>query len=377
MYSKKHDSWADMTWTIEPGTLKCIGESVIGMSVLGSNILSVERDGVMRLLWENNENPLVCGLYTHSIIFQKKIFFMPYLSDWILSFDYRSNEIEKFDIIERCPKESMNPYVFNGELFLIATGKIYKYQAGKGFYLILHCCGGSDVPFTPKRDLIEGREQVLQRKTGRNIEFFIFDCENKLWTMLAVPDCTFREFIWNENYIWYASDNAVYQIKLTENPGAVKPEKIFEFDGKKDLVSFVEKDGFLLMFLEKTDGIYQYDTTSCKWEKKAFDFLDENKNILAYRINKRLLAIRQFDVRDWMIRPGERYGFFDIFSENYTELSLFTLENNCREVLKKNYIKSVWSVAPNHILMENERESIEFLIATVEAEGNKIFFGKE
>ena len=67
--SRRYDFQANMTWAIETGTLQYIEGQVIGMSVLGGNLLIIGQDGLMRLAWENQEAPLVCGLYTHSIVF--------------------------------------------------------------------------------------------------------------------------------------------------------------------------------------------------------------------------------------------------------------------------------------------------------------------
>ena len=71
-----------------------------------------------------------------------------------------------------------------------------------------------------------------------------------------------------------------------------------------------------------------------------------------------------------MIRPGEKYGILRLFSGDYTEIPLFTLEDSSRKLLNKSYIKSVWSVTPDNILIENEKEGPEFLMATITEEGN-------
>ena len=84
-----------------------------------------------------------------------------------------------------------------------------------------------------------------------------------------------------------------------------------------------------------------------------------------YQTNSEILILRQFDVRDWMIRPGEKYGILRLFSGDYTEIPLFTLEDSSRKLLNKSYIKSVWSVTPDNILIENEKEGPEFLMATI------------
>lgn len=359
-----------MTWAIETGTLQYIEGQVIGMSVLGGNLLIIGQDGLMRLAWENQEAPLVCGLYTHSVVFKEKIFFIPYLSRQIVCFDYRSKRIASVDIPGRLPNERLYSWIQDNELYLTAikSGRIYQYQEGKGFRLMEASWEGGD-SFLPKRDLAEGRKQVLQRKTEEAIEFSVYDCVKNVSMRFTAPDCALKDFIWDEDHIWYASDEAVYEINITERSGAVMPEKIFDFDCKRDFVSFVMKgrDSFF-MLAEKSNGFYEFRKSSKDWKKSEYDFLDADKNMLAYRISAERVLIRQFDIRDWMIRPGERYGIFHLFSEDYTEIPLFALEEPCAKLLDRNYIKSVWSVAPDHVLAENEREGLEFLLATLDEE---------
>ena len=51
--SKVYRFQANMTWTIEPGTIQYIDEQVFGITVLGGHLLSIDQNGVMRLIWEN------------------------------------------------------------------------------------------------------------------------------------------------------------------------------------------------------------------------------------------------------------------------------------------------------------------------------------
>lgn len=373
---KEYSFQRNMTWAIEPGTLQYINGQVIGMSVLGGNILRIGQDGLMSLLWENHESPLVCGLYTHSIVYREEIFFMPYLSKQIVVFNYCSGMVKQFEIHGRLPNERMSPYIYGGELFLIATesGKIYKYQNSEDVNLISNSKRRGE-PLLPKRDFVEGRKRVLQKRVGNTLEFSYYDCEKNIWEKRIVPDCIFRDYIWDEEHIWYASDEAVFEIELHEDTSTIVPKKIFSFDYKKKFISFVgeNKDSFL-MFVEKLSGFYKFDKVSQKWEMIAFRFLDEYKNILAYQINSEALVIRQFDVCDWMIRPGERYGIFHLRSGDYKEIPLFTLEEKCRRLLNRSYIKSVWSVTSDYILMENEKEGLEFLLATIDEKKSKITY---
>lgn len=370
--SKVYRFQANMTWTIEPGTIQYIDEQIFGITVLGGHLLSIDQNGVMRLIWENPEAPLICGLYTHSIVYKKKIYFMPYLSEHMISFDYRSGAIELFDLPGRLPNERMHPYIYEEELYVISTdsGKMYRYQKNEKFVLTNEFpMRGS--PLLPKRDMVDGRKRVFQRKMDNYIEFSIFDCAKNTWERLLIPECPFKDFIWDENYIWYASDEAVYEIRISNEADAALPKKILNFDCKKDFVSFVmNKEDSFLMFVEKSTEFYQFQKRSKIWEKIECDFLDVDKNVLVYQTNSEILILRQFDVRDWMIRPGEKYGILRLFSGDYTEIPLFTLEDSSRKLLNKSYIKSVWSVTPDNILIENEKEGPEFLMATITEEEN-------
>lgn len=367
---KYYEYQMKMTWALEPATVHIIEGKIYGITIMGGHLLEVGADEYIHMLKRNFEAPFTCSLYSHSIVFDDKIYYMPLNSKAIMVYDYKAYSAREIALPEELSGGMLSPFVYDDSLYFIYTdvGRVYRYSEKKRFELVSDLWRGKHV-LLPKRDLVSGSKRVFQRVYENRQELWIYDCEQNKWLTVMIPEGILREFIWDDKYIWYATDKGIYRIVI--NGGAdKKPQELFRFEAEQNFISIVEseKKDVLYIFRKNVDGYMELNKETCEWKVTRAAYMERDENIRAYRMDKDNLLLRQFEGWDWMVRQGEKYGILNMANGQYKEIPIFQLDDNCRDILNETYINRVWAVYSDGILPENKYEGLEFLLATLQSE---------
>ncbi len=345
----------DIAWAFSLYTVQYIDGVLYGATVLGGNILKVDRDGIAKIVWMNDySDQHKGGVLLYSVRYDNKLIFFPYMSEQIVVYDMYTNEIEK--ILFRCKgkNEKIFAHVYNNSIFMfgLTTGRVWKLQGSKIEIINeeYKFCG----ELLKYRRTFENKEVAFCDTNDPSLR--IYDCQYNTWRKITFSSEIEDGFVW-DNDIWMIENGNLHCFS-EEN----KDEVIIS-GSDDDFESFIiQANADKLLFFESKGIIREIDMKS--HSVKNIRENDFSKNLIQWGVelgNGNALLI-DIDKLDWMLRGNDKYKILYVKTMTFDEVDMFNMNSLTSEMIKDTYFRVVWNLSPDLTKTENKDESLSFMI---------------
>lgn len=348
----------NITWAVGLQTIHHISEKIIGATVMGGDIVSIDRNGNMELVWENTENDGVISPYLYSVFYDNRIFFLPDRAESVLVLSINGMKIQKYTIIGKEEDEVLYPIKFRGEFLVvgISTGRIWKFN-------------------NEKFELIHGAEKRIRKldkwknvAEERYVSFIdtegtcnaVYDCQENMWIYYTSPEPLIDGFC-DDKYLWGVSIDHIYRIPIEGEDNEERIEQVIEkADAWNTIIPM--PDSKVAVFPDMHDFYYLFDKKNLSWERIGCKQFNKEFKLVAERISDEEILLTQLEKPDWMIEKQTKYYVYDSEIKSMEIFPLLHVGEICQKKFEKIYSESLWKSAPQKILIEDKRHDLEFLI---------------
>lgn len=346
-----------IAWALSLYTVQYIDEEIYGASVIGGNILKVDKNGITHIVWENDfSDQNIGGVFLHSVLCDGGIYFFPYLAKVIVKYDIGSNCVEKIAFIDKCDNEAIYAHIFQNEIFMfgLSTGRVWNLRSTGITCLNEELDLSND--FIKTRRLYEKDRVLFSDPFNRRI--MIYDCRSNSWISKRISFKPEEACIFEDD-LWYIENGNLHVASAKTG----NDEMILEGDGDYLECSLIQTDEVTAFYFEsKRRMIYKIDLESHSAFKIDLELFSENPVQWGAELGKGILFWMDSSKLGGLFYSGDRYAVIDVNDMSIKNASTATMDDEAALKIKERCLKISYSSIDDHVIFENEKENLSWFL---------------
>jgi len=349
----------DIAWAYSLYTVQLIDNSIYGATVLGGNILRTELNGTSKIIWENDyADPHKGGVFLYSLIFNKKLYLFPYVSEYIVIYDTETQEIVKIRLDGKGKEEKIYPHIYQGKILMFGldSGSVWELrdETVSAIY-----DNHEDVKLFKYRGIRE-EQYVLFYGTEKKTAA-LFDCRNQHWTYITAPDFITGGFSEN-TVIWYIAGKRLFSQDIKSN----YCDEVLSISDGCTGASIINKNIDEILVVENSgDKTFLVNKATKIVEEKRIDFFLKGNLHTVVDLENGYLMLADYRKLDWMLWAGDKYAICNTADMSVNGIPIFNMNSKSKRMIEERYANIAWNMTSGNIICENEKEGLSFLLESL------------
>lgn len=350
----------NIAWAYSICTIQYIDGELYGTTVLGGNILKVDRNGVIKIIWENDyANQSEGGVFLYSVLYNDNLYFFPYMSGFIVVYNITSETIEKIPFRCKEAEEKIFAYVFHDMIYMfgLSSGRVWKLR-GTEIEII-------NEKYKPINELSKYRKVFEDNRLfffqNNSSTGMIYDCLSNSWEQIKFSSIIEDGYVSGDE-IWLLEKGNLHCYSKKTN----KDEFVISGSGEESSSYILQVDeNRLLMFDSIAKKIYKIEMNTRSVEQVKEKILFDNTIQWGIELGGGISLLIDINNLDWMLRGNEKYLLLEMESMTIKEIPMFNMALTTKELINERYSCIAWRISQDNLISENNNEDLPFLIDSI------------
>lgn len=336
-------------------TIQICDGTVYGTTVLGGNIMKAEMDGKASIVWENDyADQSKGGVFLYSVHHKDTIYFFPFMSEYIIAYNYKENTISKTRFDDKEIDERIYAQLHGDRIIMIGlkTGRVWELADQ---IKDINTERRGEVNLIKQRNGIEKEMAFFVNQGASTI--FAYDFRNNKWSLIEICDDV-KNGIFEEGYVWYASNGWIHKHEIVSDEdvsivrfGDCEEASIVRIGNKK-----------MLIVPRKGDKQFLIDKDTLSIEVLHMNFYADEHLHYTVSLDDNHIFLASIVELDWMFQKCDKYAICGVKNMIPTEIQMFDTDSNTASIVKSRFESFCYNIMANGLVYESRRISLDFFL---------------